>query len=203
MKPRLLLMLLALGVLAVAVGAGLARLLEPPTLSLQAGTWLAQPRSLAEFHLQDLAGRDFGRSDLHGHPTLLFFGFTHCPDVCPTTLAMLAQLQRAHSLPGAQVVFVTVDPERDSAANLQVYLAYFDREFIGLRGDQAALAPLLRSLSAIAVRQNLPDGSYTMDHSATLYLIDGAGRLIAVFSPPFSAAAIGSDLRQLRTARRI
>ena len=163
----------------------------------------AQPRPLAEFHLQDLSGRDFDRSNLHGRPTLLFFGFTHCPDVCPTTLAMLAQLQRAHPLPDAQVVFVTVDPERDSAASLQVYLGYFDREFIGLRGDQAALAPLLRSLSAIAVRQNLPDGSYTMDHSATLYLIDSAGRLIAVFSPPFSAAAIAADLQQLRTARRV
>jgi protein SCO1/2 len=203
MKPRLLLTLLALGVLAVTAGAGLARLLEPAGVSLQAGTWLAQPRSLAEFHLQDLSGRDFDRSNLHGRPTLLFFGFTHCPDVCPTTLAMLAQLQRARPLPGAQVVFVTVDPERDSAASLQVYLGYFDREFIGLRGDEAALAPLLRSLSAIAVRQNLPDGSYTMDHSATLYLIDSAGRLVAVFSPPFSASAIAADLKQLRTAHRV
>ncbi|MGA2562714.1 MAG: SCO family protein [Steroidobacteraceae bacterium] len=203
MKPRLLLMSLALAVLAAAVGAGLARLLEPAAVSLQAGTWLAQPRALAEFHLQDLSGRDFDRSNLHGHPTLLFFGFTHCPDVCPTTLAMLAQLQRARPLPDAQVVFVTVDPERDSAASLQVYLAYFDHGFIGLRGDQAALAPLLSSLSAIAVRQSLPDGSYTMDHSATLYLLDSAGRLVAVFSPPFSASAIGADLRQLRTARRV
>ena len=98
------------------------------------------------------------------------------------------QVQRAAPLPGAQVVFVTIDPERDSAANLQVYLGAFSPDFIGVRGDAAALAPLLSSAGAIAIRQNLPDGSYTMDHSATLYLLDTRGRLVAVFSPPFSAA---------------
>jgi protein SCO1 len=203
MKPRVLLIWLGLAALALAAGAGLARLLEPAAVTLQAGTWLPQARALDAFHLQDLSGREFGLPNLRGHPTLLFFGFTHCPDVCPTTLAALAQLQRAHALPGTQVVFVTVDPERDSAASLQVYLGYFDHEFIGLRGDQAALAPLLHSLSAIAVRQNLPDGSYTMDHSATLYLLDRAGRLVAVFSPPFAVAPIAADLQHLRTARRL
>ena len=162
-----------------------------------------QPRPLPQFHLKDLSGADFDLERLRGHPTLLFFGFTNCPDVCPTTLATLAQVQRAPPLPGAQVLFITIDPERDSAASLQVYLGAFSSSFIGARGDARALAPLLHSLGAIAMRENLPDGSYTMDHSATLYLLDRAGRLVAVFSPPFSAPKLSADLQRVATAGRL
>jgi protein SCO1/2 len=116
---------------------------------------------------------------------------------------MLEQLQRSKALPETRVVFVSIDPQRDSAAMLRAYLGYFDPNFIGLRGDPAALAPLLRSLSAIAVREPLPDGSYTMDHSATLYLLDRSARLVAVFTPPFAATRIASDLQQLGAAHRL
>ena len=202
MNRRSILLLLSLGAVAIIAGALLARLLGG-TAPLTSGTWLPRARPLAEFHLQDLSGREFTREDLRGHPTLLFFGFTNCPDVCPTTLAMLAQLQRQPPLPGAEVVFVSIDPERDSAATLQVYLGAFSKDFIGLRGDQAGLAPLLKSLSAIAVRENLPNGSYTMDHSATLYLLDRNARLVAVFSPPFSASALATDLHQVGVTQRL
>lgn len=195
-------MLLSLGAVAIIAGAMLARLLSGP-VPLASGTWLPRARPLAEFHLHDLSGRDFSRDNLRGHPTLLFFGFTNCPDVCPTTLAMLAQLQRQPPLPGAEVVFVSIDPQRDSAALLQVYLGAFSKDFIGLRGDQAALAPLLKSLSAIAVRENLPGGGYSMDHSATLYLLDRDARLVAVFSPPFSASALATDLHQVGATQRL
>jgi protein SCO1/2 len=170
---------------------------------LETGTWLPQPRPLPQFHLKDLSGADFGLERLRGHPTLLFFGFTNCPDVCPTTLATLAQVQRAPPLPGSQVLFISVDPERDSAASLQVYLGAFNNRFVGARGDAAALAPLLKNLGAIAVRENLPDGSYTMDHSATLYLLDTRGRLVAVFSPPFSAPKLAADLHRVAAAARL
>jgi protein SCO1/2 len=100
-------------------------------------------------------------------------------------------------LPGAKVVFVTIDPQRDSAANMSVYLGAFSKDFIGARGDEAGLAPLLKSLGAIAERQGLPDGNYTMDHSATLYLLDTQARLAAVFSPPFKTATLSADLRQI------
>ncbi|MGH8232204.1 MAG: SCO family protein, partial [Steroidobacteraceae bacterium] len=146
---------------------------------------------------------DFSRASLRGHPTLLFFGFTNCPDVCPTTLATLTQVQRSAPLPGTRVLFITIDPERDSAANLQVYLGAFSNSFLGARGSAAELAPLLRSLGAIAVRQNLPDGSYTMDHSATLYLLDSDARLVAVFSPPFSAPKLSADLHRVATDARL
>ena len=203
MNRRPFLLLLSLGLAAVLGGAGLARMLEPTTVPLKSGTWLPRARPLAAFDLQDLSGRDFGPANLKGHATLLFFGFTHCPDVCPTTLATLAQVQRLRPLPDAQIIFVSIDPERDSTAALQVYLGYFDKDFIGLRGDQKALAPMLQSLSAIAVRENLPDGSYTMDHSATLYLLDSKARLVAVFSPPFSAPQLTADLQQLGATHRL
>jgi protein SCO1/2 len=202
MNRRSVLLLLTLGALAIGAGALIARLLGGG-VPLTSGTWLPRARPLAEFHLHDLSGRDFTRDNLRGHPTLLFFGFTNCPDVCPTTLALLAQLQRQPPLPGTEVVFVSIDPERDSAAVLQVYLGSFSKDFIGLRGDQAGLAPLLKSLSAIAVRESLPNGSYTVDHSATLYLLDRDARLVAVFSPPFSPSALTTDLHQVGVAQRL
>jgi protein SCO1/2 len=203
MSRRSVLLLALIGTTAVLIGALRARLLGASSVPLESGTWLPQPRVLAEFHLQNLAGADVNLKSLRGHPTLLFFGFTNCPDVCPTTLAILTQVQRAMPLPATQVLFVTIDPERDSPANLQVYLGAFSKSFIGVRGSAAALAPLLKDLGAIAVRQNLPDGSYTMDHSATLYLLDTRGRLVAVFSPPFSAPKLTADLRQVAAAARL
>jgi protein SCO1/2 len=200
MTRRTIVLLASIGAAAVLVGALMARMLGATSVPLDSGTWLPQARALPEFRLQDLSGADFNLKSLRGHPTLLFFGFTNCPDVCPTTLATLTQVQRTAPLPGTQVVFITIDPERDSAASLQVYLGAFSSSFIGARGDAAALAPLLKNLGAIAVRQNLPDGSYTMDHSATLYLLDSAGRLVAVFSPPFSASKLAADLRRVAAA---
>src|ERR1700733_547715 len=200
MTRRTILLLAMIGGAAVLTGALLARMLGVTSVALESGTWLPQPRSLAELHPRDLSGADFDLKSLHGEPTLLLFGFTNCPDVCPTTPATLTQVQRTAPLPGTRVVFVTIDPERDSAANLQVYLGAFSKSFIGARGDATALAPLLKSVGAIAMRQNLPDGSYTMDHSATLYLLDTRGRMVAVFSPPFSAPKLTADLRLVAAA---
>jgi len=192
-----------IGAAAVLTGALLARMLGATSVPLESGTWLPQPRALAQFRLQDLSGAEFDLKSLRGQPTLLFFGFTNCPDLCPTTLATLTQVQRTAPLPGTRVVFVTIDPERDSAANLQVYLGAFSKTFIGARGDASALAPLLGSLGAIAERQDLPDGSYTMEHSSSLYLLDTRGRLVAVFSPPFSAPKLTADLRRVAAAARL
>ncbi|HEY3731914.1 MAG TPA: SCO family protein [Steroidobacteraceae bacterium] len=203
MSRRSILLLLSIGAAAIVAGALLARMLGGSSVPLESGTWLPQPRPLPQFHLQDLTGADFTRASLRGHPTLLFFGFTNCPDVCPTTLATLTQVQRSAPLPGTRVVFITIDPERDSTANLQVYLGAFSNNFLGARGSSAELAPLLHSLGAIAVRQNLPDGSYTMDHSSILYLLDSDARLVAVFSPPFSAPRLSADLHRVAADARL
>jgi protein SCO1/2 len=189
--------LLVLGVLAALSGAYVARMLSQKTVALQGGTLLPAPRALGAFELASLDGQPFGPAQLAGSPGLLFLGFTYCPDVCPTTLATLRDLMRAPPVPGLRVLFVTVDPERDDAATLARYLGAFDARFVGLRGDAGALAPLLRSLGAIAVRQPLPGGSYTMDHTAALYLLDRSGRLAAVFTPPFDAAILRADLARL------
>jgi protein SCO1/2 len=133
----------------------------------------------------------------------VFFGFTYCPDICPTTLAQLAEAVRDAPLPGLQVVFVTIDPERDSADNLRQYLRSFSEQFIGLRGPMPTLQPLMRSLGAIALRQNLPDGNYTMDHSATVYLLDNKARLAAVFTPPVAAATLAADLKAVAASGRL
>jgi protein SCO1/2 len=203
MTHRTVLWLALLGVTAVVAGAVLAQLLTPSSVPLASGTWLPQPAPLPAFHLTDMSGRDFDLQSLRGHPTLLFFGFTHCPDVCPTTLAALAQVQRSAPLPDGRTVFVTVDPARDSAAVLRVYLGEFSPRFVGVRGSPAALAPLLANLHVVATREDLPGGGYTMDHSATLYLIDTHARLAAVFSPPLAPADLSADLRRIAASHRL
>jgi protein SCO1/2 len=200
MNRRLTLVFALFALAAALAGVTAARLMGGHgSVALVSGTWLPNPRAVAEFHLQDLSGNDFTLQNLRGHPTLLFFGFTNCPDECPTTLATLAQAQRTMPLPNTQVVFISIDPQRDSAANMAVYLGAFSKDFIGARGDDAALSALLKSLGAIAVRQKLPDGNYTMDHSATLYLLDRQARLAAVFSPPFKSADLTADLHRIAT----
>ena len=197
---RLLPGLIVVALLGAAGGALVARMLAQKSLVLHSGTWLPQPRPLAPFTLKDLSGRAFGNSALLKHPSLLFFGFTSCPDICPTTLATMATLMKNAPLPDLQLLFASVDPQRDQAAILRPYLASFDPHFIGLVGSPQAMAPLLHSLGAIAEPHALPDGSYTIDHSATLYLLDTRGRMAAVFSPPFLAANLRADLERIARA---
>lgn len=189
-----------LGVLAIVGGALLARMLAHPSVTIETGTWLPEGRSVGPLHLTDVAGQSFSEQSLRGHASLVFFGFTFCPDLCPTTLSTLAQLQRDPPIPGLQVLFITVDPERDSAMALRQYLAAFSPDFVGLRPQPAELPSLLRNFGAIAERVSLPDGSYTVDHSATLYLIDTRGRIAAVFSPPFTPAGLHADLARIGSA---
>jgi protein SCO1/2 len=202
MKRGTLLLCSLAGVAAVALGVMLAQLSAPASVSLAAGTWLPQPAPVSDFHLSDLSGHDFSLQSLRGHPVLLFFGFTNCPDVCPLTLAMLSRLPR-DTLPGLTVAFVSIDPQRDSRAVLQAYLAAFSPKFLGARGSPAQLAPLLTSLHVSVQRENLPDGSYTMQHSATLYLLNAHGQLAAVFTPPYSVGALSMDLQRIATSEQL
>ena len=193
-----------IGMVAALAGALLGRMLSHPVVPLAGGTWLPEARTLAPFALQDLEGKALTNASLSGHPHLLFFGFTYCPDVCPTTLATLSQVLPADGtgpLTDARVLFISIDPERDTAANLQQYLKAFDSRIEGARPrDLAAVQPLLSSLGAIASRVSLPDGSYTMDHTAAVYLLDDRGRYRAVFTPPFSVDQLKADLQRIATA---
>jgi protein SCO1/2 len=197
-------LLLGIALIAAVAGAMLARMLAQAPVPLAAGTWLPEPRQLAPFNATSTSGASMERATLAGRPHLLFFGFTYCPDVCPTTLAMLSRVMRQlpPDLSDLELLFVSVDPERDSLPVLRQYLAAFDTHFTGLHTHSLAeLQPLLRSLGAIAMRVDLPGGSYTIDHTAALYLLDRQGRYRAVFTAPFDATVLAADLERIATAR--
>lgn len=181
-----------------AIAGGLAaRMLAQKPIALQSGTWLPQPRALARFEFRDFYGQGFDNAALNGHPSLLFFGYTNCPDICPGTMAILREVARQAPLPGLKVLFITVDPDRDTPAALKDYLGSFSKDFIGLSAGREGLLPLMRSMAAASERETRADGSYQLDHSATLYLLDRRGRLAAIFSPPLAAATLSADLRSL------
>lgn len=161
-------------------------------------TPFAAPQALAPFALIDHERRAFDLARLRGRWSFLFFGFTHCPDVCPTTLATLAHLRRELGDVEAQVVFVSVDPARDDAARLKRYTSAFDAGFIGVTGPAAELHALARQLD-VAYRADAAAGEdYPVVHSAAVFLVDPQARYHARFTPPFDARAIGARFRALR-----
>src|SRR5579864_4299809 len=188
-------LLLAAALCAGLAGFWFARQLDRGGPQLASGTWLPQSKAVSDFQLTDASGRGFTRRDLLGAPTLVFFGFTHCPDVCPTTLLKLAQVKRSTALPGLRVLFVSVDPARDTAPVLGLYVHAFDPSFIGLTGDDKAIAALAANFGVAFNRIDLPGGDYTMDHSAVVFVLDAGARIAAIFTPPFEAPALGADLR--------
>jgi protein SCO1/2 len=127
----------------------------------------------------------------------VFFGFTHCPDVCPTTLALLASVQKQVAVPGLKVALISVDPERDTPEQLGKYISSFAGDFIGLTGTPSEIVNTTKSFGVASRRVDLPGGSYTMDHSATVFALDSDARIVAVFTPPFNAAALTRDVARL------
>ncbi|HYM26849.1 MAG TPA: SCO family protein [Steroidobacteraceae bacterium] len=197
-RARLLVALAALG--AALGGFWLATQLDRGAPQLASGTWLPRPRAVQDFSLTDERGRAFTRADLAGTPTLVFFGFTHCPDVCPTTLVKLAQVKKSAPLAALHVLFVSVDPQRDTPPVLAQYVHAFDPSFRGLTGDPQALARLARDFGVAFSRVELPGGDYTMDHSAVVFLLDSGAHLVAIFTPPFDSAALRADLQRAAPA---
>ena len=190
--------LVAAGLVAGLAGGWLARELRAPAVPvLQSGTWLPGGRTVPDFQLLDERGGAATLAQLQGHPSLVFFGFTNCPDVCPTTLTMLTRVQSEVALPGLKVVLVTVDPERDTPIQMANYLQGFRGDTLGLTGTQAELDSLMRGLGVAAARTDMPGGNYMIDHSATVFLLDAAGTNVAIFSPPFERELLASDLRAL------
>lgn len=169
-----------------------------------------QPREIPPFSLQQSDGTQLVPGELHGHWTLVFIGFTFCPDVCPTTLAQLAQAQKQwEALPEStrpRVLFVSVDPERDTPDRIGEYAHAFHRDTLAATADIPALEDFARSLSLVFAKVPLGDapGQYTIDHSAAMALLDPRGRMAGVV--PGSAiqdpAAIAADLSLLAQASR-
>jgi protein SCO1/2 len=193
-RSRTALLLLPLILAAAAAGYMVSRQLAAGPPQLVSGTALPAPRILPAFNLTDQDGAAFDNARLAGQPSIMFFGFTHCPDVCPTTLALMAQLVREPALAGLQPVFVTVDPGRDDTHSLGQYVTAFGNTFIGLRGEETQLAPLLGGLGVAHAILPLPGGGYTVDHSAAIYYLNDRGQWTAAFTPPFQLAALRQDL---------
>lgn len=170
---------------------------EAPVPRLDGGTALPQPRLVAPFSLTDQLGAPFDEQRLAGTPHLVFFGFTHCPDICPATLALLAQLSRDPALSDLRTVFVTVDPARDTQEVMHSYIEAFGGNMTGLRGDKAALDQLATSLGAAYSVDATADGGSRVDHTAALFYIDAQGRFAAVFTPPFTLPTLRADLARL------
>lgn len=127
-------------------------------------------------------GRTVTDADMKGEPFLVFFGYTHCPDVCPATLAEISDV--LSKMPGKPVkaLFITIDPERDSAAVMKDYVSNFDPRIIGLTGDRAAIDQVEKAYRVYARKAPQAGGDYTMDHSAIVYLMDSQGRFVEAFN---------------------
>jgi protein SCO1/2 len=168
--------------------------------ALQSARLFSAPRPIPAFRLDGERGA-LGPADLAGHWTVVFLGFTHCPDICPTTLATLARAQdKWRDLPEARrprVLFVSVDPERDQPAKLGEYARFFHADTLTATVAEPALRDFVQSLGMVYMKVPQPDGDYMMDHSSTMVLLDPQGRQAGLIRPPFDAAAIGSDLAEL------
>ncbi|HEV2271294.1 MAG TPA: SCO family protein [Steroidobacteraceae bacterium] len=198
MTARLFWILVGLGALCAALGGFLlAAEVDSSRPVLASGTWLPDAKPIADFHLIDSQGRPLTRTALLGHPTLVYFGFTHCPDECPDTLAALARVAKQAAVPGLQVLFVTVDPQRDTPAVLAGYLRQFDPSFLGLTGDPAAIRRFAAGLGIGITRINLPGGGYDFDHTMAILLFDDRAREVGVFTPPFDVRQLSQSLSRV------
>jgi protein SCO1/2 len=150
------------------------------------------------FQLEDQYGKPVTDADMKGKPFLVFFGFTHCPDICPTTLFDMSQMMKALG-PDADrtgVLFITVDPERDTMPVLKDYLSNFDPRLRGLTGDRAAIDAAIKEYRVYAKKIPLENGDYTMDHTAVIYLMDKDGHFVAPFNMSRTPEAEAADLRR-------
>jgi len=188
----------------VVVGAFSASLVVGLVLMLRALGGLrtvAAPAAIGgPFQLTDQAGQTVTDQSLQGRPTLIFFGFTHCPDVCPTSLFEMSQVLRAMGANADRVnaYFISVDPERDNQEAMRDYLSSFDPHLKGLTGNAEAVAKVISEYRVYARKVPLKDGDYTMDHTALIYLMDRDGKFVSPFNikrtPEEAAADLGHYL---------
>ena len=151
------------------------------------------------FELTDQSGQTVTDKSLQGRPTLIFFGYTHCPDVCPTSLFELSEVLRAMGKDADRInaYFISVDPERDTQAAMKDYLSSFDPHLKGLTGNPDAVAKAIADYRVYARKVPLKDGDYTMDHTALVYLMDRDGKFVAPFNLKRKPEEAAADLEAL------
>jgi protein SCO1/2 len=168
----------------------------PRLIPDQVMTVFVDPKPLKEFVLMDQNSSVFDLSHLKGKWSFLFFGFTHCPDICPSTLVSLSKLQAkiTNGINGnknVQLVFISVDPKRDTAMTLKQYTGYFDPSIIGVTGTDLALRNLAQQLNAqFEVELTIDKNSYEVYHTSAIFLINPQGQYVALLTPPFDISAI-------------
>jgi protein SCO1/2 len=200
-QNALLLFFFALIACLLGIGFNAWYTSKHPTSLLTAATQIDQPQGLAEFSLTDNSNHPFTNRSLQGHYSFLFFGYTHCQGICPMTMTMLTQLYtqlKKQKSPLPQIVFITLDPRRDTQKTLANYVHAFNPTFKGVTGPFIAIQQLSKQMGVVYIQAKQEnEDDYQIDHSGTLYLINPAGQLIAVFSPPHDKEAIARDYKSL------
>ena len=200
-RAALLILASFLGLGAGWWGLGRSWLEPAPGPSQEPGVLWPNPQPIGAFSLRDHHGRAFAREQLDGAWTFLFFGYTHCPDICPTTLATLRQVENGlseHASAPRQHVLVSVDPSRDTVEHLAKYVPWFGPTFLGVTGSEDELSKLAREVgAAYFFGEPADDGSYLVEHTASIMLIDPWGRLVALFGMPHHADTIAARFLDL------
>lgn len=194
-------LLVLVGFVAVSAGLIFAATRGSKAPDIPGLLW-PDPPVLANFGLEGSAGKPIDQHSLEGRWTLLFFGFTNCPDICPTTLAVLKQtVARLADYPPfreqGQVLFISLDPARDTPAQLAQYVQHFDTRFLAATGDDAALDAVTVPLGVIRAKVEDGSGGYSIDHTASIFLIDPKLRVIGKFGLPHSAAMLDEGFRAI------
>lgn len=214
--------IILLCVIVVIVGAMVARVLrtpdstsvtQVPSVQVNSQTLKAlqetgvfvrpQAKKLEVFELTDEQGQPFANDRFEGQWSLVFLGFTHCPDICPTTLALFKKLQASGAdspLSAIQYVLLSADPERDTSEKLASYLDYFHKDFVGLTGTVADVAHLAKQLNGLFARVPLEDGDYMIDHSANIMIINPVGQYQGFIRQPHSVEQIKAAMQAITSA---
>lgn len=187
-----------LAIVATAAGWFASSYFAPPKLPKHALVF-PEPMPLPAFELTDQDGERFSREDFAGRWSLLFFGFTHCPDICPATLQIMSLatqrlVDARRDIP--RLVLVSVDPERDTPQIMKRYTGHFGDDVVGLTGDVGELSKLTKALGIYFEKEDAAanEQSYNVAHSAHVLVLDDFGNYAAVFRPPHSIDAIAADL---------
>jgi protein SCO1 len=165
---------------------------------LQTVRLFPEAREIPDFALQSANGKVLNKASINKHWTLVFLGFTHCPDVCPTTLGELSKAQKTwEALPAEtrpRVLFVSVDPDRDTPKALAEYAAFFQADTLTATAQEPVLAEFVQSIAMVYAKKPLENGDYTMDHSSTIVVLNPEGNEVGIIRPPFAPEKIAADL---------
>lgn len=202
--------LVSVAVVALVIGATVHKVLRPAPLNeaqlAEAGLFLFDsPRPIPPIQLTSASNQPWGRDDLQGQWNLLFFGYTFCPDICPTTLAELRQLSL--NLPDEQrqqlrVTMISVDPKRDTPQQMSSYLNFFDAGFAGASGDPEELARLAQALSVAYIEPDTSQDNYLVDHSGQVVIVDPTGQYVGFIRPPLHPQQLGELLPRVMARAR-